>query len=101
MFLWVPMFAEAQDSAKKTQAEQKEMQLLSRLKKTKIVLKDGTIKKNCSVIEIKDYWIVYEKEGSLHDLMIEQIERIEIMDEKKQAVFFDKRNKPEISSYVL
>ncbi|HZX73944.1 MAG TPA: hypothetical protein VFE57_05975 [Cyclobacteriaceae bacterium] len=42
-----------------------------------IVLKDHSIIKNITIHEIKDYWIVYVKNESLHDLMMEKIERIE------------------------
>lgn len=100
--LWVPMFAEAENAeATGTAAIQnKDSVLLSKLSKVRIVLKDGTMKKNCKVVEIKSYWIVYEKDGSLHDLMIESIERIEIQDGKMEAVFFDDKHKPRIGSYV-
>src|SRR3990172_7198428 len=96
MFLWAPMFAQTADSTKKNtpgNIERKETSLISMLKNTRIVFKDGSIRKNCKVKEINDYWIVYEKNGSLHDLMIEKIRRIEISDGTTQAVLFDEKNK--------
>ena len=116
MFLWVPMFtpsgfAQTADSipARTTdfqsggkqknapgQVQRKDSLLLSRLRDTRIVFKDGSIRKNCKVKEINDYWIVYEKDGSLHDLMIEKISRIEIGDGTMQVVVFDEKSKPKI-----
>jgi hypothetical protein len=105
MFIWVPMFtptgfAQTEGSTQKENApnniKKKDSLLLSRLRNTRIVFKDGSIRKNCKVKEINDYWIVYEKEGSLHDLMIEKVSRIEIGDGTMQAVFFDEKNKPGI-----
>ena len=108
MLLWVPMFVQTTEpdgsvrsgSIKKQIAlnnvEQKDSILLSRLVNTRIILTDGSIKKNCKVKEIHEYWLVYEKDGSLHDQLIEKIKRIEIGDGTKQAVFFDEKNQPVI-----
>jgi len=105
MFLCVPVIAQTEvpgnsfrsDSNKKQMSlelqERKDSLLLSRLGNTRIILKDGSIKKNCNVKEINEYWIVFEKEGSLHDQLIEKIRRIEIEDGRMQAVFFDENNK--------
>ncbi len=101
-FLWVPMFADAGEN-EKTEAplcQDKDSLLLTRMKNVRIVLKDGTIRKNCKITAIKEYWIEYIKDGSLHDLLIESIERIEIQDGKMNAVFFDEKKKPIIGSYV-
>ena len=102
VILWVPMMAQTKDSIthQTSPIHRNDSLLISKLRKTRIVLKDGTIKKNCHVKEIHDYWIVYEKEESLHDLMIEEIERIEIMDGTMHAVFFDEKKKPVVGSYV-
>ena len=100
LFMWVPMMAQT-GTTKQNAPEvigKGDSVLLSKLHNTRIVLKDGTIKKNCSVKEINAYWIVYEKEGSLHDLMIDEIERIELA--KMQAVFFNDNHKPSLGSYV-
>ena len=103
MFIWVPMFAQTtnnttnQDVSK--QIEKQDTGLLSKLAKTRIVLKDGSIKKNCRIKEINSYWIVFEKDGSLHDQMIDKIKRIEICDGKMNAVIFDKMNKPKVECY--
>ncbi len=112
LFLWVPMMAQTTSpdlsvragSEKKQNApgyvERKDSALLSRLKDTRIIFKDGSIRKHCTVKQINAYWIVYEKDGSLHDLEIEKIKRIEICDGTTQAVFFDEKNKPDIGAYV-
>lgn len=102
MFLWVPMFAQTgttKQNASNVPARNDSL-FLQRLSNTRIVLKDGTQKKNCKITEIKEYWIVFEKEGSLHDMMIDKIERIEICDGTMQAVFFNEKNRPEIGYYV-
>jgi hypothetical protein len=123
-FLWLPMLSHAKspDGSVRTDyaAEYSEMpgycglseqrltggdarkdsMLISRLGNTRIVFKDGSIRKNCKVKEINAYWIIYEKDGSLHDLMIEKIRRIEICDGTMQAIFFNEKNKPEIGTYV-
>ena len=104
MLLWAPMMAQTSNSTIKQNAptcvERKDSALLSRLKETRIVFKDGSIRKNCNVKQINDYWIVYEKAGSEHDLEIDKIKRIEICDGTMQAVFFDEKNKPEIGMSV-
>jgi len=55
----------------------------------RIMLKDRGIIKNVKIHEIHPYWIVYIKNGSLHDLMIEKIQRIEIGKEKQRIIYFD------------
>lgn len=62
----------------------------------RIVEKDGTIKKNTILKEIHSYWIIYEKDGSLHDFLISTIDRIEIGDKKSKAIYFDKKGKATI-----
>ena len=62
-----------------------------------IVMKDHSTIKNITIHEVKEYWIVYIKNGSLHDLMMEKIERIEFPKSKLGSVkieFHD--NKPTI-----
>lgn len=48
----------------------------------KIVEKDRSVIKNITLHEVKEYWIVYIKNGSIHDLMIERIDRIEFSESK-------------------
>lgn len=79
--------------------KQKDSLLLTRLANTRIILKEFGIRKNCKIVEINEYWIVYIKDGSLHDLMIEEIKRIEIGDGSMEAVFFDK-NKKAFVNYI-
>ena len=107
----VPVFAQKSDSEIKSKDmnnsnnnmnvanKQVDSQLLSRLVNTRIIFKDNSIRKNCKIVEINEYWIVYIKEGSMHDLMIEEIKRIEIGDGTTQAVYFDENNKP-IIGYI-
>jgi len=56
-----------------------------------IVLKNGKIIKDAKLLEIHPHWIIYEKEGNLHDLFIEEIAKIVTADE---SIIFDKNNKP-------
>lgn len=48
----------------------------------RIVEKDHSIIKNITLHEVKEYWIVYIKNGSIHDLMTERIDRIEFSESK-------------------
>ncbi len=48
----------------------------------KIFEKDNSILKNIKILEIKEYWIVYEKNSSSHDIMMDVIRRIEFPDSK-------------------
>ncbi len=64
----------------------------TKLGKGRIIEKDGSIKKNILLQEVhlqtedKSGWITYIKEGSLHDLPIEKIERIEFPQAEQGAV---------------
>lgn len=62
--------------------------------KVRIIQKDRSIKKNVMIREILSYWIVYEKDGSLHDMVISSIMRIEIGEERATAIYFDRSGKP-------
>ena len=73
------------------------MALQNQLGEGRIILKDKRIFKNTKVHKIHSYWIEYIKDGSLHDFMIEKIERIEIgNDNQKEVIVFDEKNKPVI-----
>ena len=48
----------------------------------RIIEKDNSIIKSIKLIEVNKYWIVYEKNSSTHDLMMEVILRIEFPDSK-------------------
>ena len=52
----------------------------------KIFEKDNSILKNIKILEIKEYWIVYEKNSSSHDIAMEVIRRIEFPESKWGAV---------------
>ena len=55
---------------------------LAALGKGKIYETDNTTTKNIEIFEIKEFWIVYIKNDSLHDLLIEKIDRIEFEESK-------------------
>ena len=69
---------------------------IDQLGPAKIVFKDGTAKVKCTIKEIHDGWIVYEKNGALHDQMIDQISRIELSERATLEIIFDEKNKPKI-----
>lgn len=52
----------------------------------RIVEKDKTIITNIQLVEVHDYWIVYLKQGSLHDLLLERIDRIEFPDNRWDGI---------------
>ncbi len=66
---------------------------VSGIGKTRIVFKDGSIKKNCVIKEIKQNFIVYLKDGVLHDAEISKLKWIEL-DDGIKALYFDENNKP-------
>ena len=108
IILWVPMFPGKPESNKesdggkssKVMKGEKEKNLLDRLKKTRIVLKDNSIIKNCSVMAMDYAKIVYTQSGKIYHRAIEMIERIDILDGTMHTIFFDEKNNPEIGSYV-
>lgn len=58
--------------------------------------KDGSEIRRAVIKEIHDHWIVYEKDGSLHDFMIEKIDRILIGSDRSCSVYFDSKKRPYI-----
>jgi len=58
-----------------------------------IVLKDQQIIQ-CNIYDLKKYMIVYEKESSLHDLLIEDIDWIVPHKKTGGYFYFDKNRKP-------
>ena len=48
----------------------------------KIVEKDGSIIKSVVLHEVREYWVVYIKRGSMHDLMMERVNWIEFSESK-------------------
>lgn len=68
---------------------------LNSIGRTRIHFKDGTIRKDCTMKEIKDQWLIYEKDGSLHDVEIEKISWIEFAD-KVHAIYFDEKLRPAV-----
>ena len=69
---------------------------LEKIGPVKIITKGDGSSKNCIINKINPSYIIYEKEGSLHDLPIENILRIEIS--KEEVIYFDAENKPKIKS---
>jgi len=82
------------DSTKVKNSIAKIRALHSKFGTGKIILKDRGSIKNVLIQEIHPYWIVYKKNESLHDLMMEKIEKIEIGKEYHRTIYFDKNNKP-------
>jgi len=56
-----------------------------------IYLKDGTLTKNCAIKEIKPLWVVYQKNRTLHDILIEKIDCIVPLDENFVLWFNEKK----------
>lgn len=48
----------------------------------RIIEKDQSVLKNITLYEVHTYWIVYVKNGSVHDLPMEKIGRIEFSESK-------------------
>lgn len=64
----------------------------------RIVEKDNTILKNITLVEVKDYWIVYLKDKSLHDMPMQSIRRLEFPESKWGVLYIEfNDNKAEIS----
>ncbi|NUM32163.1 MAG: hypothetical protein HUU47_07545 [Bacteroidetes bacterium] len=63
----------------------------------KIFETDNTTIRNVQLFEIKEFWIVYIKNESLHDILIDKIAKIEFLNSKWGRVIITfKNNKPEI-----
>lgn len=62
----------------------------------RIILKDRGIYKKTKIHQLNHLWLVYIKNGSTHDLMIEKIARIEIGKEKQAIVTFDNKGRARI-----
>ena len=62
----------------------------------RIFLRDGSMKKACTVREIHELYIIYVKNEVLHDQMIDKILRIELTEGKSTALIFDEKNRPRI-----
>lgn len=77
------------------QFNQIETGTLSNLGKGIIYLKEKRIIKNILLKEIKPLFITYEKDGSLHDRMIDEINNMEFIDAKPEPVVLAfENNKP-------
>lgn len=71
---------------------------LKKLGVGKIIEKDFSVLKNITLLEIKEYGIVYLKDGSTHDLDKQLIKRIEFPSTKWGLLYIKfEDNKPEIS----
>ena len=65
---------------------------LNRFGVSTIKLKDGTMLKNCAIKEIKPLWVVYVKNRTIHDIMIDKINYI--VTEDNLLLWFDESGKP-------
>lgn len=64
----------------------------------RIIEKDRSILKSIKLHEVKEYWIVFIKNGSIHDLLMERIDRIEFAESKWGPVKIEfPGGKPKIS----
>ena len=61
----------------------------SQLGKGIIYLKEKRIIKNIILKEIKTYWIIYQKDESLHDKMMDEILRIEFPDANPEPIVME------------
>ncbi len=66
--------------------------------RTKIYLKDGTVKIKCTVREVRSMYVLYEKDGVLHDLQLDRIDHLEIPDQKF-LIYFNTEKRPIIRYY--
>ncbi len=72
---------------------------LSQFGKAKIKFKDGYIYKNCLIQTVKANYIVYLKNGVLHDQMIDKILRITFINYPLE-LHFDEKNKGNIKLVI-
>jgi len=74
---------------------------LQKLGEGKIIEKDNCIIKRVTLKEIKDHWVIYIKDASLHDKHMEYIKRIEFPNSKWGKIKIEfPNNKPEASFLV-
>lgn len=67
----------------------------------RIIEKDRSILKNITLHEVKEYWVVYIKNGSIHDLLMEKIERVEFSESKWGPIKLEFTDgKPRISAML-
>jgi hypothetical protein len=64
---------------------------LASLGKVQIVLRDGTMKKDCIIREISENGVVYMKDRALHDMQIDKIRKIRLAD-GTHVISFDEKN---------
>jgi hypothetical protein len=57
-----------------------------------IYTKNKRVIKNMRLAEIKAYWIIYKKDESLHDMMMDEIKRIEFPEAKPEPVALEFEN---------
>ena len=69
---------------------------INQLGPAKIHFKDGTMKVACTIKEIHKDWILFEKNGGLHDAMINQISRVELSEQATLEIIFDEKNNPKL-----
>ena len=77
--------------------DETQLEVLQRLHKrygeAKLILKNRDVFKRITVHEINNFWFVFIKDGSLHDVLIENVARIEFAKELGPTITFTKDNK--------
>ena len=67
----------------------------------KIIEKDNSIIKQITLKEIREHWVVYIKNASLHDMPMENIRRLEFHNTKWGSIKIEfPDNKPEVTAIV-
>jgi hypothetical protein len=66
----------------------------------RIIEKDNSVITGIRLMAVESYWLVYEKDGSTHDQMMETIRRIEFRETKWGSITIRfPSNKPEIVKF--
>lgn len=64
--------------------------------KARIEMKEGTVFLNCVITEVRTNWLVYRKDGVLHDQMVDKIKRVRF-EQLPYILEFDELNKGKLS----
>lgn len=72
---------------------------LEALGKGKIYETDNSTIRDIQIFEIKEFWVVYIKNESLHDILIEKIERIEFPYSKWGSIVVTFRNNKPVAKF--
>jgi hypothetical protein len=75
--------------------------MINNLGKGIIYLNENRIIKNIRLKEINAFWIVYEKDGNLHDKLMEEINHIEFPEAKPEPVSMQFENKKPVLKKLM